>query len=66
MRSGPMVSALLALARGLRAWAAGPFRRVAIEYKREDASFRAQLCVSRGTGRSRTCFKEDASVALLW
>ena len=27
---------------------------------------RAQLCVSRGTGRSRTRFKEDASVALLW
>ena len=43
-----MVSALLALARGFRARAAGPFRRLAIEYKREEKMprYRAQLCVS--------------------
>lgn len=62
-----MVSALLALARGLRAWAAGPFRRrLAMRYKEKMSRSSAQLYVSRGTGRSRTQFEEDAPVTLLW
>ena len=61
-----MVSAFLALARGLRPGAACPFRRVAMEEPEMMACSRARLDIPRGTERSRTWFEEDASVALLW